>query len=144
MLPMKPLLRPAAYAVLTLLVATAGFNACGDDDDRPIVLTATRLEARDFAFDPSNLAVLDYLTISSEDRSDTLSFDITNVGAVEHTIVIDALQIDQLITVGGTAALEIPVDLGFLQFYCRLHRDRGMEGTLVIAGSSTPTPNPVE
>jgi plastocyanin len=50
---------------------------------------------------------------------------------VNHTFTIDALHIDQVVSAGATASVDIKVPTaGSLQFYCRFHQSKGMQGAI--------------
>jgi plastocyanin len=153
-------MRRSLAAAAAVTVAAVALAACGDDgydsggsggseSDRsaepPIALKGevtdkgtadvtsggeVDLEADDFYFDATFLEAT---------PGDTLAVAITNDGDATHTFTIDSLQIDEEIQPGSSANVEVTVpDSSALNFYCRFHRGRGMQGAVFTKeGQST-------
>ena len=97
-----------------------------DSDETNIVATPTSgsvdIELADYYIGPT------YINVKP---GTTLHATLKNAGAKSHTFTIDSLQIDQVLSPGGTASVDIQVPAtGALQFYCRYHRSMGMQGAI--------------
>ena len=59
----------------------------------------------------------------------TITVNLTNEGAMPHTFTIAAPKVDVTVEPGktGTASVTLPAS-GALAFYCRFHKDAGMQG----------------
>lgn len=77
----------------------------------------------------------------------TLTVTLHNEGSRPHTFTIDSLGVDEELSGGDEVEVEVTLpDSGATAFYCRFHRDAGMqgafyfeEGDAVGAGATTPT-----
>ena len=126
------LLTVVALAVL----APAG---CGSDDgDEAAGTTAAAgeqsvdLTATEFRFDPADVSL---------DTAGTVTFTVSNDGQEEHALEVEGNGIEEeteTIAPGDSGTLTVELEPGEYEFYCPIdgHRDRGMEGTLVVGGSS--------
>jgi plastocyanin len=68
-----------------------------------------------------------------------VTLDITNVGTIAHTFTIDSAHIDKVFGRKGdkaTVTVVMPPAGQALVFYCKYHREAGMQGALY----STPAP----
>jgi plastocyanin len=75
----------------------------------------------------------------------TITVKIKNEGSNQHTFTVDNLNIDKVLNPGkkATATVDVPSS-GALNFYCRFHRESGMQGSIftkkgdtVITGAGT-------
>ena len=88
---------------------------------------AIRIEAKEFAFDPTDV----------EAPADTaFSIELANVGAIEHNLNVTGFE-DQVIatTAGQTVAGELTLPAGTYEIYCSIagHKEAGMVGTLTVS-----------
>jgi uncharacterized cupredoxin-like copper-binding protein len=123
-------------ALIVLSLAAAG---CGSDSDEAATTSgsgagqAIEIGETEFALDPSSVQV---------DQTGTVTFRVTNNGAVDHALEVDGQGIEEetdTIEPGGSA--ELTVDLtteGSYELYCPIgdHREQGMEGELVVGSAS--------
>jgi plastocyanin len=151
-------MRRSLVVLAAVTVAASALAACGDDGDdssgsepgsgsarAPVALDGevtdkgtedvtgggeVELEADDFYFEATFLEAT---------PGDTLAVAVTNEGDATHTFTIDSLQIDEEIQPGSSAAVEVTVpDSGALNFYCRFHRGRGMQGAVFTQEGQSP------
>jgi plastocyanin len=117
---MRSQLRPAVAAVV-LAVATA---CSGGDDPKA---SGPAIEMTDFAFDVVGVEL-------SAGRQATIR--VTNRGAVTHDLSIPAIDVSLDYEAGHSSNLIfiVPSQPGSIEFFCKYHRDRGMQGTLVVRG----------
>ena len=135
-----------------LLLAVALLAGCGSDDSGDEAsATGTnaggasiKLTATEFAFDPATLEV---------DQAGETTFTLVNDGEFPHALEIEGQGIEEEtdeIDGGATAELTVDLEPGEYEFYCPVgdHREKGMEGTLVVGGaaggSGTMTDEPDE
>jgi plastocyanin len=133
-----------ALAFAVVLVAAA----CGGDDDDegstggtpPVSLpgevsnhgtkalgSATKLELEldDTYFGP---------TFIIANAGTKVTVELENEGSIAHTFTIDGMNVDQLLDVGKKATIDVQLPAsGSVVFYCRFHRDGGMQGAFVVA-----------
>jgi plastocyanin len=70
----------------------------------------------------------------------TVTLELENEGDDTHTFTIDALDVDQEVAAGDTAEVEVTLpEEGTVMFYCRFHRDRGMQGAFFFDEGATAT-----
>lgn len=121
------LLVPLAVAVLAVAAACGG-----DDEGGGAPPSAVGVKALDFLFQPAELTA---------EAGDTLTVEVENQGNVPHTFTIDELSVDEVLSPGQSVTVSLtPTQAATLSFYCRFHRDRGMEGVLrVSAGPVGPS-----
>jgi plastocyanin len=65
-----------------------------------------------------------------------VTLDITNVGTIAHTFTIDSARIDRTFGRKGdrtTVTVVVPAAGQALVFYCKYHREEGMQGALYSA-----------
>ena len=95
--------------------------------------TALELTADDFFFEPTFLRGM---------PGQMLSIGIENVSETQHNFSLAAQRIDQDITPGGRATVQVTFPpSGVVAFFCKLHTDRGMNGQL-LTGNATPQAAP--
>ena len=144
--------RPAGWFVATgvrrLLLLTALSLAvvvpagCGSDDNESSSDTSggtttageqsVDLSAKEFAFDPSDVSV---------DAAGKVTFRVSNDGQETHALEVEGNGIEEEtedIAPGESGTLTVDLKAGSYEFYCPIdgHRDQGMEGELVVGGSS--------
>jgi plastocyanin len=122
--------------VLAVLVPAG----CGSDDNgetagdtaaaggKSVALTAT-----EYTFDPADVTV---------DAAGKVTFTVTNDGQETHALEVEGNGIEEetdSIAAGDSGTLTVDLEPGEYEFYCPVdgHREQGMEGTLVVGGSST-------
>ncbi len=85
----------------------------------------TKVTVKEFVYTPKTIIVP-----AGADR-----FVVTNIGAVEHTFVIDALKVKSAsIKPGQSVSLTINLKPGTYQVYCDVpgHKELGMIGTITV------------
>ena len=102
-------------------------NGGGDTTEAPAGGDGIRVEAKEFAFDPTDI----------EAPADTpFTVELVNVGAIEHNFNVTGYE-DQLIETraGETATGEYTVPAGEYEIYCSIpgHKEAGMVGTLTVS-----------
>ena len=105
--------------------------ACGtEEENEPAVSQSLSIEAFDFYFEPTSLAV----EVGAE-----VTIDFTNNGEVTHSWT--ATDLDAEVEVGGgetgTLTFTAPNEPGSYDFFCKFHPDE-MQGTISIGGSDEP------
>ena len=126
-----------------LLLLVVGLIAgCGSDDsndqaagDTSGVAGSVELTATDFKFDPSTVELA---------KSGEMTFTLVNDGESTHALEIEGQGIEEEsdeVDAGGTTALTVDLKPGEYEFYCPVdgHREKGMEGTLVVGGAAGGT-----
>jgi len=131
--------------VTSLAAAVSMIAACGGDEEADGgVATADSLQtvdvtATDFSFTPGKLIA---------NIGDPLELVLTNAGNAPHTFTIDEFAVDAEVAAGEETTVSItPSDSGEFTYYCRFHRNQGMEGSITVsgaggAGDSNPTESP--
>jgi uncharacterized cupredoxin-like copper-binding protein len=123
-----------------VVVVPAG---CGSDDNESSGDTSggtttageqsLDLSATEYAFDPSDVSV---------DAAGKVTFRISNDGKQTHALEVEGNGIEEEtedIAPGESGTLTVDLKAGEYEFYCPIdgHRDQGMEGELIVGGSST-------
>lgn len=68
----------------------------------------------------------------------TVHLELENEGDDTHTFTLDALGIDQDVAAGDSGAVDVTLpESGAVVFYCRFHRDRGMQGAFFFNEGDT-------
>jgi uncharacterized cupredoxin-like copper-binding protein len=123
-----------------VLVAAALLAAgCGSDDDETSGTTAAsggeaeavELTATEYAFDPSNVSL---------DAAGKVTFTVSNKGEETHALEVEGNGVEEeteSIAPGESGTLTVELEPGEYEFYCPIdgHKDKGMEGTLVVGGA---------
>jgi uncharacterized cupredoxin-like copper-binding protein len=129
--------------VAALALLAAGCGGAGDDDDaqetgapaatprQTITITET-----DFALEPSSVDL---------EEPGTYTFEVVNDGQVPHALEVEGEEIEEeteTLQPGERATLTVTLAGGSYELYCPVgdHKDRGMVGKAVVAGSGQPTP----
>jgi len=129
-------LLPLTVIVFAVLVSAG----CGSDDDsetggdtaaagsESVALTAT-----EFKFDPADVTV---------DAAGNVTFTVTNDGQETHALEVEGNGVEEetdSIAAGDSGTLTVDLEPGEYELYCPIdgHREQGMEGKLVVGGSST-------
>jgi plastocyanin len=141
-----------AFALAVVLTSSL-IVACGGDEEAdysgdPPSGVATdgapqtvEVTASDFSFAPADLTAK---------AGDPLELVLTNAGSAPHTFTIDEFDVDAEVAVGEETTISVtPSDSGEFTYYCRFHRQQGMEGSITVsgagrAGDSNPTESPAD
>ena len=111
----------AAVAVLTLA-------ACSTAAPATAAPQVVNLKAGDLMFDPMALTAR---------IGQPVTINFQNAGALEHSFVIDKLNVKlEHVQAGQTATMTFtPAAAGTYEFYCNVagHKDAGMKGTLTVS-----------
>ena len=127
---------PLTMIVLAVLVSAG----CGSDSDgetsgdtaaaggESVALTAT-----EYKFDPADLTV---------DAAGKVTFTVSNDGQETHALEVEGNGVEEetdSIAAGESGTLTVDLEPGEYEFYCPIdgHREQGMEGTLMVGGSSS-------
>lgn len=127
-------------AFLLSVTVVALLAGCGDDNDETTSAggAATQsaggqtvdISETDYKLDPSDPTV----------RAGTVSFKVTNDGAVDHNLEVEGpegeQELEQDLAPGESGTLTVDLSKpGNYEFYCPVgdHRDRGMEGEIDVA-----------
>jgi plastocyanin len=125
------------FPLLVALLAAAALAGCGGDDDEggggatgdggTIEVVAT-----DYAFDPADVSV--------EEAGET-TFTVSNEGDFPHALEIEGSGIEEeteTLDPGASGSVTVDLAPGEYVLYCPVgdHRERGMEGTLVVGGAA--------
>jgi plastocyanin len=130
---LKTVLAAAAAIVLLGTLATGPAGADVAAKKKPVKLEGTvnnegvgkvsggqvKIEADDFSFEK---------TFIKGKSGQTVSVEINNGGDTTHTFTIDSLDIDEEISPGDSATVEVTIPKGATRFYCRFHESSGMQG----------------
>jgi len=124
---------PTRMALVLAVLATAcgGPKAPAPPKIRPVF---TELKMEDFRFDPHEIS------IDFEKEGPPQFLNLLNNGSVAHNFSIPELGIDF-----DRAAKDPPLGLqaynfkksGTFTFFCKFHRDQGMEGKIEVRGGKT-------
>jgi plastocyanin len=129
-------LLPLTVLLLAVLVSAG----CGSDDNgettgdtgaaggESVALTAT-----EYKFDPADVTV---------DAAGKVTFTVTNDGQETHALGGEGDDVEEetdSIAAGDSGTLTVDLEPGEYELYCPIdgHREQGMEGKLVVGGSST-------
>lgn len=114
---------------LVVLVA-AGCGSDEGDDTGAAVENTLDVEAFDFYFDPTSLAV---------DVGAEVTIEFTNSGSVSHSWTSTDLDAEVEAAGGETSTLTFtaPAEPGSYDYFCEYHPDE-MQGTLSVGGSDEP------
>jgi plastocyanin len=129
-------LLPLTVLLLAVLVSAG----CGSDDNgettgdtgaaggESVALTAT-----EYKFDPADVTV---------DAAGKVTFTVTNDGQETHALEVEGDDVEEetdSIAAGDSGPLTVDLEPGEYELYCPIdgHREQGMEGKLVVGGSST-------
>jgi plastocyanin len=87
--------------------------------------------ANDFSFTP------DGLSVSTREPFEVV---LTNNGNAPHTFTIDEFKVEAEVAAGEKQTISVaPTLSGEFAFYCRFHKQQGMEGVVNISGAAGPT-----
>ena len=126
---------PTTAVLIAAALLAAG---CGSDDDETSGTTAAsggeavELTATEYAFDPSTVSL---------DAAGKVTFTVSNEGEETHALEVEGNGVEEeteSIAPGDSGTLTVELEPGEYEFYCPIdgHKDEGMEGTLVVGGSS--------
>jgi plastocyanin len=89
------------------------------------------IEADDFSFNPSFVKTAPGAAVTVA---------LKNNGTAQHTFTINGTNVDQTLDPGQQATVTVQVpQTGFLQFHCRFHESRGMQGAFYSTTGDTVT-----
>jgi plastocyanin len=136
----------SVVAALALIAGCAGDEEAdgGGDDRSGVTFGATQtveVTASDFSYTPTKL------TAKTADPFDVV---LTNAGDAPHTFTIDEFDVDAEVAAGEEMTVSItPSDSGEFSYYCRFHRQQGMQGSIMVsgvggAGDTDPTESPAD
>jgi plastocyanin len=91
------------------------------------------LTATEYKFDPADVTV---------DAAGKVTFTVTNDGQETHALEVEGDDVEEetdSIAAGDSGTLTVDLEPGEYELYCPIdgHREQGMEGKLVVGGSST-------
>jgi cytochrome c oxidase subunit II len=153
MSPPSTLPKRTTITFAAALVTASLIGACGGDEeadysgDAPGGATSdaaqnVEVTVSDFSFTPGNL------TAKTGDPFDLV---LTNSGDAPHTFTIDEFDVDSEVAAGEETTVSITAsDSGEFTYYCRFHRQQGMEGSIKVSGAgaagddSDPTESPAD
>ncbi|MHB8507413.1 MAG: cupredoxin domain-containing protein [Candidatus Dormibacteria bacterium] len=119
-----------AAAMGGVVLALVGCGAVGSSGPS-VAATAsgTVLEAYDFHFEPATLSVSAGVRVT---------LNLKNSGKVEHNLSIPSLGVDTDAPAGQTISVTFTPSTAAttVEFFCKYHRDRGMVGSLTVAGAT--------
>jgi uncharacterized cupredoxin-like copper-binding protein len=127
---------PLMVIVVAVLVA-AGCGSDGDDetggDTAAAGGEAVALTATEFEFAPADVTV---------DAPGEVTFTVANDGQETHALEVEGNGVEEetdSIAAGESGTLTVDLEPGEYEFYCPIdgHREQGMEGKLVVGGSSS-------
>lgn len=143
---MNPLSVPARNTITAAVVLGAALTvACGSGDEEPDysgdatsdAARSVELTANDFSFTPAELTA---------GRGDSFDIVLTNAGNAPHTFTIDEFGVDAEVAAGEETTVSVsPSQAGEFSYYCRFHKEQGMEGDITISGAGgAADPGPTE
>jgi uncharacterized cupredoxin-like copper-binding protein len=118
-----------AALALTLLPACGGEEGAADEDAAAEDGTVVEVSLGEFAIEPSTIEV----------DPGSYTFRVSNDGGAVHALEIEGpsgeVETAELAS-GESADLTIDLEDGEYEMYCPVgdHRDRGMEGTILVGG----------
>ena len=129
-------LLPLTVIVLAVFVS-AGCGSDSDDETGGDTAAAggesVALTATEFKFDPADVTV---------DAAGQVTFTVSNDGQETHALEVEGNGVEEetnSIAAGESGTLTVDLEPGEYELYCPIdgHREQGMEGKLVVGGSST-------
>lgn len=117
-------------ALLACLALVAGVACGSEEENEPGTSQSLTVEAFDYYFDPTALAV----QVGAE-----VTIDLTNDGSVAHSWTSSDLDVEVEAGSGEDASVTFtaPGEPGSYDFFCKFHPDE-MQGTISIGGSDEP------
>jgi plastocyanin len=128
-------LLPLAIIVLVALLSAG----CGSEDNgetggdtAAAGSESVALAATEYKFDPADVTV---------DAAGKVTFTVANDGQETHALEVEGNGVEEetdSIAAGESGTLTVDLEPGEYEFYCPIdgHREQGMEGKLVVGGSS--------
>ena len=128
----KYLVTASALVASALLIAGCGDDSSdssnGGDDGDAVEAGAgpVQMQLRDFEFSPDDIEA---------DAGSTVTIELENTGSASHTFTTDS--VDEELSPGDTATVEVEVPDGGVTFVCRFHEGQGMTGSIGAGGSGS-------
>lgn len=93
--------------------------------------TKLGVELHDFYFAPT------YVEAAPSAAGRTLNATVVNGGSEVHTFTVEEVGVELEVPAGEERQIDLTIPTGQprLVYYCRYHRDRGMQGALFLAGA---------
>ncbi len=117
-------------ATVLACVALAAVGCGTEQETEPAVSESLTVEAFDFYFEPTSLAV---------EPGAEVTIELVNNGDVSHSWT--STDLDAEVEVGGAESADLtftaPAEPGSFDFFCKFHPDE-MQGTISIGGSDEP------
>jgi plastocyanin len=89
--------------------------------------TKLEVELDDFYFEPT------FIKVAPDQK---VTIELKNEGSVAHTFTLTALDIDQEVQPGQKAEVTVTAPAsGNAAFFCRFHKDSGMQGAFFVTAS---------
>ena len=130
---MRRFLLLAVSILAALLLAGCGSDDGDDEGGDSSGGQTVEVVATEFAFDPADVSV---------DEAGETTFTVSNEGEFPHALEIEGNGIEEEtdeLAPGESGSVTVDLEPGEYELYCPVgdHRDRGMEGTLVVGGGAT-------
>ena len=129
---MRRVLLLAVSILAALLLAGCGSDDGDDEGGDSSGGQTVEVVATEFAFDPADVSV---------DEAGETTFTVSNEGEFPHALEIEGNGIEEEtdeLAPGASGSVTVDLEPGEYELYCPVgdHRDRGMEGTLVVGGGA--------
>lgn len=117
-------------ATVLACVALAAVGCGSEQETEPAVSESLTVEAFDFYFEPTSLAV---------EPGAAVTIELVNAGSVAHTWTSTDLDAELEVGSGenGELTFTAPAEPGSFDFFCKFHPDE-MAGTISIGGAEEP------
>jgi plastocyanin len=117
-----------ALAAAVLLIGGCGDDGSDSSDDGGNAVEAgagpVNVQLRDFEFSPDDIQA---------EAGSTVTVELENTGSASHTFTTDT--VDEELSPGDTATVEVEVPDGGVTFVCRFHEGQGMTGSIGPGGA---------
>lgn len=117
-------------ATVLACLALAAVGCGGEQETEPAVSESLTVEAFDFYFEPTSLAV---------EPGAEVTIELVNAGSVSHSWTSTDLDAELEVGSGenGELTFTAPAEPGSFDFFCKFHPDE-MSGTISIGGAEEP------